>query len=122
MPSSNKKPLVTSNGTSRNAHDYTFTTDDNGRLRMAANKRGVRYRMGLIVTLLAKGAAHRRDILGYLQKKTKNESYQDSDLAQVLVQFKKHGVATTRGEGRDAVWTLTSKGKALWDSLPKTWS
>lgn len=119
MPSSSKKPLVTSNGTSRNAHDYTFTTDDNGRLVLSANKRGVRYRMGLIATLLAKGYTHRRDILSYLQKKTKNASYQDSDLAQVLKQFKKHGIVSTRGMGSDAVWLMTAKGKNLWDTLPK---
>lgn len=111
--------LCTSDSHSRNANDWSVTTDENGRHALVTKGRGVRYRIGLVVTALARGSARRCELLAVLQKK--DPSYQDADLQQVFSQMKKHGIARVRGMYSDAIWTLTPKGKAIWNSIPKRW-
>lgn len=106
---------------SRNGHDWTLERSSDGRLTLAANGRGLKYRIGMVFAHLARnhGKLRAGQILSYLQKL--HRSYQETDLSQVRRQLVKAGAIECRGRGKDSVWCITSSGRAIMQAANYEW-
>ncbi len=106
---------------SRNGHDFTLERDSTGRLSLAANGRGLKYRIGMVFAHLARNGGRMRagDILTYLQKL--HRSYQATDLSQVRAQLVKAGAIDCRGRGKDSLWTITPAGRNIMRAAEYEW-
>lgn len=106
---------------SRNSHDFTLERSSTGRLCLAANGRGLKYRIGMVFAHLARngGRMSAGDLVSYLQKL--DRSYDMNDLSQVRKQLSKAGVIVSRGRGKDALWTITSAGRNIMRGVDFEW-
>ena len=98
---------------SRNSHDFSLERNSDGRLTLAANGRGLKYRIGMVFAHLARNGGRMRAgaILTYLQKL--HRSYQLADLSQVRSQLIKAGAIQCQGRGKDSLWCITPAGRNI---------
>jgi hypothetical protein len=106
---------------SRNAYDWSYEVDSTGRHILNANRKGMKQRIGKVFAHLNKqgGKLRAGQILIFLQKL--HPSFAENDLSQLRNQMTKHGVIATRGRGADAVWSITSKGRAIMANVTYEW-
>jgi hypothetical protein len=103
---------------SRNTHDWNVDYASNGRVVLSAKHKGVKYRIGILVTFLANHpGSNREDMTRHLQ--TFDQSYQEADCRQPLRQMFRAGIVTSNGKGVNASYSLTPKGKAIWQNVHK---
>lgn len=115
-----------SSGTSRNGVFYTSYTDENGRLHLFANERGVYELAGHIVSTLARHGTQNIPALcirfnkrfGRPGNSGGSQPFQRSDFAQVLRQLVRVG-AVSKERGK---YTLTEHGQAIWAETARDWS
>lgn len=106
---------------SRNSHDFSLERDSTGRLTLAANGRGLKYRIGMVFAHLARNGGRMRAsaILSYLQKL--HRSYQLADLSQVRRQLVKADAITCQGRGKDSLWCITTAGRNIMRGASYEW-
>jgi len=108
------KEIKFSSGQSRNTHDWNYRVDESGRHSLEANGKGVKRRLGLLVTRLARSPQSARQLLLSLQKT--NPTYNLSDIRQGLKRLVDAGLA---GKSHGHAYALTSAGAAKWMLLDK---
>lgn len=106
---------------SRNSHDFSLEKGSDGRLTLAANGRGLKYRIGMVFAHLARNGGRMRAgaILTYLQKL--HRSYQLADLSQVRKQLIDAGAIECRGRGKESLWCITSAGRNVMRGAAYEW-
>ena len=90
-----------------------------GRNAFQANKKGVAFRIGLLVEMMQGSSVTISEMVDKL--KEVHRSYNRNDVSQPLRQMVKYGIAAVHGSGTDATYSLTSNGKRIWTNAKLTW-
>lgn len=104
---------------SRNSFDTKMVKTATGRNSFVANKKGVAFRIGLLVEMMVGSSVTVSDMTEGLQEV--HRSYNENDVSQPLKQMIRYGIAQQHGSGRDATYSLTSNGKRIWTNAKLTW-
>lgn len=104
---------------SRNSFDTKMVKTADGRNAFLANKKGVAFRIGLLVEMMEGSSISVADMAEGL--KEVHSSYNQNDVSQPLKQMVRYGIAQRHGEGRDATYSLTSNGKRIWNAAKLNW-
>ncbi|CAB4196640.1 hypothetical protein UFOVP1290_160 [uncultured Caudovirales phage] len=111
-------------GISRNAYCYEYKCDPATGRHLLIAKGGVPKLAGRVVTQLLKtGGCTKEDLVKFFwnNKRTRNGlSINENDFSQVFKLLKSLGCVTST-RGRNATWTLTSKGAAVFRSAKVEW-
>lgn len=110
-----------SNVHSRNGHDFHYDCDPTGRHVLVANHKGVKTRIGLLVTALGKhDSLTKEGMVDYLVANF-HDSYTVNDMAQPIKHMLAASIISQHGSGRGTYYTLTRKGKDTWKNASKVW-
>lgn len=119
MAKRNAPPTITCQAShTRNSYDTSYQRDARGRLCLLSNKKGVAFRIGVIVTFLAnKPGSGVEAITEHLR--SFDRSYNSNDVSQPVKQMLKVGIVKRNGRFRDTTYQLTPQGKRIWERVRK---
>ena len=119
MAKRNAHPTITCQiSHTRNSYDTTYQRDARGRLCLLSNKKGVAFRIGVIVTFLAHNPSSGvEDITEHLR--SFDRSYASGDVSQPVKQMLKAGIVKRNGKFRNTTYQLTPQGKRIWERVRK---
>jgi DNA-binding transcriptional regulator PaaX len=105
---------------SRNSNDWKVVKTATGRNAFVANEKGVPLRIGLLVEFLA---THHKSTVAEMAAMLQgvHPSYSESDVSQPMRQMRKHGIVQMSGRGKDAVYSLTTNGRRIWNHAKLQW-
>jgi hypothetical protein len=105
---------------SRNSHDFAYELIG-GRHTLLANRRGVKLRIGLMITGAKKHkeGLTRQGFAEYLNANFGVSCYTVNDMAQPLKRMVSLGIMKPHGSGRGTYYTLTNKGETIWTEATK---
>jgi len=105
---------------SRNSNDWTYTKTTDGRYAFVAKEKGVKQRIGLVTTWLAKHpSSTKEEIVDAL--KGVHPSYNANDLSAPFKHMRKLGMLKVNGRCRGATYQLTPNAKRILAGLDISW-